>query len=182
MKCQYSLQKSEPWGKQSNQSRIRRFLLKGMDGEERRGSSKEEADILRSKKRNKGEEREATTTGESIGRVGCPMDEDVAGVRSKPTCKDSLTGEQKNNQHEEEFVWEEGEISDDDTLEESVDEALFSMGREEKMEARRPWKNSLIIKLLGKLRDIIIFCVVSMRCGEPNRLLCLLIFQMIFLS
>lgn len=80
-----------------------------------------------------------TTTGKVTGGEGCSMEEDVASARSKPTYTDSLAGEQKNRQLKE-FVWEDWEISDDDMLEESVDEALFSMGmsREEKMEARVP--------------------------------------------
>lgn len=46
----------------------------------------------------------------------------------------------------------EGEVSDDDTIEEGDDEAWFGIGmtREEKIEARRPWRSSLIIKLIGR--------------------------------
>lgn len=37
----------------------------------------------------------------------------------------------------------------DDTLEEGEEEAWFSIGmnKEEKLEARRPWRNNLIIRL-----------------------------------
>lgn len=45
-----------------------------------------------------------------------------------------------------------GKISNDDLIKESMDESWFRMGmtREEKWVARRPWRNSLIIKLVGR--------------------------------
>lgn len=45
-----------------------------------------------------------------------------------------------------------GEISDDDIIEEGEDMTCFEIGmtREEKVEARRPWTNSLIIKLVER--------------------------------
>lgn len=54
------------------------------------------------------------------------------------------------NAKEEDF-WD-GYISDDDPIEEGEDKTCFSMGmtREEKTEARRPWRNGLIIKLIGR--------------------------------
>lgn len=45
-----------------------------------------------------------------------------------------------------------GEVSDDDSIEKAEDETCFGIGmtHEEKMEAHRPWRNSLIIKSLGR--------------------------------
>lgn len=47
---------------------------------------------------------------------------------------------------------EEEEVSDDDIEEEVVDVSMFSMGisRKENREARKPWRTSLIIKLVGR--------------------------------
>lgn len=44
------------------------------------------------------------------------------------------------------------EVSDDDLIEESTDGTSVGMGmtREEKIKVRKPWRNSLIIKLVGR--------------------------------
>lgn len=44
------------------------------------------------------------------------------------------------------------EVAKDDLIEEGDDESCFGieMTREEKMETRRPWRNSVIIKLVGR--------------------------------
>lgn len=43
-------------------------------------------------------------------------------------------------------------ISDDDVIQEGEDESWFSIGmtREQKIEGRRPWRGSLIVKLIGR--------------------------------
>lgn len=48
--------------------------------------------------------------------------------------------------------WDNGSISDDDILEEREDGTWIGMGmtRGEKIVARRPWTNSLIINLIGR--------------------------------
>lgn len=45
-----------------------------------------------------------------------------------------------------------GDVSDDDMVEEGGKVTWFGMGmmREEKIVSRRPWRNSLIIKLVGR--------------------------------
>lgn len=47
---------------------------------------------------------------------------------------------------------DEGEISENGEFEEVADKGWFSMGmsREEKVEARRLWRNNMILKLLGR--------------------------------
>lgn len=44
------------------------------------------------------------------------------------------------------------DVSDDDVIKEGEDETWFGIGitNEEKIEARRPWRNSLIVKLIGR--------------------------------
>src|SRR4051812_46870421 len=48
---------------------------------------------------------------------------------------------------------DDGEVSDDDLIEECSDGmwVVIDVTREQKIEARRPWRNSLILKLVGKL-------------------------------
>lgn len=47
---------------------------------------------------------------------------------------------------------DEGDLSDDDVVEEGDFQTWFGIGmmKEEKREARWPWRNSLIIKLVGR--------------------------------
>lgn len=51
----------------------------------------------------------------------------------------------------------EGYISDDDVIEISTDDSWIGVGmtKEEKREARRPWWNNLIIRLMGRLIDLL---------------------------
>lgn len=50
------------------------------------------------------------------------------------------------------MITEDGDVSDDDEVEDRDDDAWFGMGmlRGEKLEAQRPWRNSVIIKLIGR--------------------------------
>lgn len=61
-------------------------------------------------------------------------------------------GVNTNEQCSQEEEDEEGNTSDDDLVEEGDGVSWFGMGmtKMEKMEARRPWRNSLIIKLVGR--------------------------------
>lgn len=78
-------------------------------------------------------------------------EEDGAVEENKKSYRDSVRGasSMKGNATEEEE--EDGDVSDDDVIEEGDGETWFGMGMmtEEKIEARRPWRNSLIIKLVG---------------------------------
>lgn len=76
-------------------------------------------------------------------------------VRRKYSVKESLIGTCSNVRMEEDAEKEDGEISDDDIEEECEDKHWFSRGmtKEEKHEARRPWRLSLIIKLVGMTID-----------------------------
>lgn len=75
------------------------------------------------------------------------------------------------------------DVSDNDLEEEVLDNSLFSMGmtRHEKLVARKPWRTSLIIKLVAARSDINIIFDACRPCGEFNLLLPLLIYLMIFL-
>lgn len=73
--------------------------------------------------------------------------------RRKSTCLDKVLG--KNFDTEMDEVNEDqydGEVSDDDAIEEEEDGPWFSMGmsREKKLKTRKPRKWSLIIKLVGR--------------------------------
>lgn len=116
--------------------------------EDNRGSSEEEVDLVhRSKKRNKERNDEMEVQfekGDPSGRAG--------ESKEKRSYKDSAMGTRGVRVTEEDFL-DDGEISDDDAIEEGIDESSFGMGmtREEKIEARRPWRNSLIVKMVGRI-------------------------------
>lgn len=71
----------------------------------------------------------------------------------KKSYRDSVIGGSENSQQNS--TKEEGDmdVSDDDVVEEGDDETWFGDGmtREEEIEARRPWRNSLLIKLVGRM-------------------------------
>lgn len=65
---------------------------------------------------------------------------------------DSVLGGSRQGQGGSEEMDEDGEVSYDDIIEEGNGETWFGMRmtKEEKIEARRPWRNSLIIKLIRR--------------------------------
>lgn len=71
---------------------------------------------------------------------------------SKVSYRDSVFGSRARVVMDEDGSMEDGDISDDDQIEESNEGTWFGIGmtREEKIEARRPWRNALIIKLVGR--------------------------------
>lgn len=110
-----------------------------VDSGDTNGSTEEEVDVLRrSKWRGNDDE-------------GIDSQETVAAQRKFASYKDLVTydaGKMKSGFNE---LFTEGEGSDDDVIEESDDETWFSIGmtRKEKIEVQRPWRNSLIVKLIG---------------------------------
>lgn len=66
--------------------------------------------------------------------------------------KESMIGKEGMNDFGREGYVDEGKVSEDDAVDDGEDEAWFGMGmtREKKIEAPRPWGNSLIIKLIGR--------------------------------
>lgn len=73
-------------------------------------------------------------------------------ARRKVSYKDIAMGITENSQSEKVDEGDDKEISDDDLIEEATDDTSFKMGMtcEEKLEARLPWRNSLIVKLAGR--------------------------------
>lgn len=71
---------------------------------------------------------------------------------------------------EDEDVDSDGNFSDDDMLVEENGGPWFAMGmsKEEKLEARKPWQMSLIIKLLGATLNISLFSDNFTQCGRFN--------------
>lgn len=66
--------------------------------------------------------------------------------------RDSIVGNQSNQKTVEEDLMVDGDVSNDYPLEDREDDTWFSLGmtREEKLEAHQPWRNSLIVKLVGR--------------------------------
>lgn len=104
--------------------------------------SDEEDDLLRrSKRRNKGSAVEMNTESMMEGVT-------ENGNKSYKDADMGSKGKESMFQMDEAL---DGEISDDNFIEESMDDSWFGIGmtREEKREARRPWWNSLFIKIVG---------------------------------
>lgn len=116
------------------------------------GPSKEEEDLLeRSKRRSKDQSREEDHEDREASEQA--EDEQRAPKRQTPmrSYRDSVLGYGKRwNIRGEEI--DEGYVSDDDLIEECADGTWvgWGMSREEKIEARRPWRNSLIVKLVRR--------------------------------
>lgn len=110
-------------------------------------ASTEEEDILqRSTKRSK---EEGGNTRPAHGSGGSPK---VKG-RVRKSYKESVIGGSRTGPIDMEGEDNEGDVSDDDVVEEATeDDTWFGVGmsKEEKIAARRPWRNSLIIKLVGR--------------------------------
>lgn len=69
---------------------------------------------------------------------------------------------------------DDSEVSDGDLIEECTDSTWVGIGmmKEEKIEARRPWRNSLIVKLMGQTIGYHYLLVGSRRCGAHRTTLC----------
>lgn len=124
----------------------------------------EEQDLLRrSKRRNKGPlpEREESADGGGVSMEGVETSTEADKEATKGP-KGSAGGRSSymeaamgfgGKAYAKGFVEEDdGAVSDDDVIEESTDPSWFGIGmtREEKLRARRPWWNSLIVKLVGR--------------------------------
>lgn len=109
--------------------------------------SEEEVDILqRSTKKAKGSEQSEASSAHEGGDV-----QDDLG-QNKRSYKETVTDEKRSETDEAWDLDDEGEASDDVVVEEGNGSTWFGIGmsKEEKIAARRPWKNSLIIKLVGR--------------------------------
>lgn len=109
--------------------------------------STEEEDLLKrcKKKAKEGVEME-TADGEDRERSTATTS------GSKKSYKDFILGDRKKDNADAFADLDMGEVLDDDLIEENIDGSWFGIGmtREEKNEARRPWRNSLIVKLVGR--------------------------------
>lgn len=120
-------------------------------GEDRQADSltPEEADLLdRSKCR--GKDLEGVDVHLEDGAEGIPGESSE--VRKKSSYRDTIASANSGASPTGFEEMEDGEVSDDDIIKESSDATWFGIGmmREEKIEARLPWSNSLIIKLVGR--------------------------------
>lgn len=111
----------------------------------------EEADLLdRSKRRGKDAE---DVDVQAQGNVGGASSTQAKG-KAQASYRDTVLGDRDSVRQMSAGFEEldEAEISDDDLVEESNDATWFGVGmtRAEKIEARLPWCNSLIIKLVGR--------------------------------
>lgn len=119
---------------------------------------KEEADILRRSK-----SQINTQGGGGLGGLS-------TGLRFN-SYRGSVVGENGNLEEGKDDPMVDGEVFDDDAIEEGDDEVWFGMGmtREEKLEAYLSRRNSLIIKLIGRSIDYIISGGRFRRCGGLKR-------------
>lgn len=110
-------------------------------------ASKEEEDILhRSTKRNKGSHPFASSSSKG-GKDG----RSTSG-KARESYRDSVMGDSSLGDDAAEERDEDGDVSDDDVIEEVDYETWFGMEmtREGKIEVMGAWRNSLIIKLVGR--------------------------------
>lgn len=72
--------------------------------------------------------------------------------RRKISFKDLFIGHQTSERMDEDGRQDDDDISDDDMVDDEEEGPWLSMGmtKEEKIEARKPWELSIIIKLVGK--------------------------------
>lgn len=70
----------------------------------------------------------------------------------QPSYRDSLCGWQGTTRMDTDVTDDDSKASDDDLSDDEVEGPLFSMGitMQDKIIARKPWRTSLIIKLIGR--------------------------------
>lgn len=127
--------------------------MSGVSGVSGRGSdhhdqTEEEDDLLRRSKRRK----KGTDVGGTSNMVGVEGDSGVKERYKNFSYKDAAMGFKMNSHLTGSDEADDGAIYDDDVIEESTDPSWFGIGmtREDKWRARKPWWNSLIIKLVGR--------------------------------
>lgn len=117
-------------------------------GDAHQVSSKEEEDIRRrSKNRSMEGSKPMDVSHEKEADLGKENDMAV-----KMSHKGSVTGTGQNSRACAEDFMVPWEASDDDVIEEGNGVTWFEIGmtREDKLEARKPWRNSLVIKVVGR--------------------------------
>lgn len=110
-------------------------------------TSEEEEDILQEARRDP-RRRGAPCVPTKVVRVLLKKE-----LGARKSYKDSVTRGSQSSPIEEEDLDDEGNVSVDVMIEEATkDDTWFGMGmsKEEKIVARRPWRNSLFIKLTGR--------------------------------
>lgn len=121
--------------------------MKGATGATREAAAEEEDLLQRSTKRSN-ESHEGTPPLVRVANAAS------AYLREpERSYRDTVMGDTSHHQRaQEEEVDDEGNTSDDGVIEEGDKVSWFRMGmtKEEKIEARRPWRSSLIIKLIGR--------------------------------
>lgn len=82
-----------------------------------------------------------------------PSSEGDGEVRQKEKYKESVLGMKGRNWAKGLDFLSEGEVSEDNAIEEGDDKTCFGIGMtcEEKIKAHRPWQNFVIIKLVGRI-------------------------------
>lgn len=103
-------------------------------------NTEEEADVLR------------RSRWRGMKVVGINKDEEPGTEHRFASYKDSVMKDLRPTWSFFDGSQNDGEVSDDDVLEEEDDETCFSIGmtKEQKIMARRPWLNCLIVKLVGR--------------------------------
>lgn len=91
----------------------------------------------------------------------------------RPTYSETLRGQ--SNYFAATMEEDEDDVSDDDVVEDLGDESCFSMGmaRQEKIEARRPWRTSLFIKLYSRMKSRLSVSAKEVASYVENSILCL---------
>lgn len=80
-------------------------------------------------------------------------EESINGKEQRRSYKDTVLGQKGSSRIVVTGVINDGDVSDDDPIKESMDKIWFGKGmtREEKNEARTPWHNSLMIKIVRRI-------------------------------
>lgn len=111
--------------------------------------SKEEEDTFRRSKRRSRDPSDDYASHYTMGDTSTGASVDGT---DKVSYRDKVARKKIRTIWEEVDPMDEGEISDDDLIEEGDGVTWFGVGmtRDEKIEARRPWRNSVIIKVVGR--------------------------------
>lgn len=103
-------------------------------------SSEEEDNLARSTKRSKVDEGNGSSSQEG-----------VPASTKRPSYKESLFKGQGVMHMETDIVDDDSDASDNDLSDDDIEGPMFSMGisKQDKINARKPWRTSLIVKLVG---------------------------------